>query len=713
MVDPVTFEILRHRFLSVTREGFITLRNVSGSPSVAQSNDCNIALLDKDGDAFTIGHGTQLHALNCAAASKYVKQHFSDNPGTAAGDMFLSNDPYICTPHQTCAVVVAPFFHDDRLVAWTGAGLHLADVGGPTPGQVSLGAQSIWDEAMPMPPVKIVERDSIRTDIEQAFLKPSRTRQQNSLDLRAKISANKVMQAQLREIVQAYGVDTLEDVIRGVIKTTETRLRAILRMIPDGSWSETTYLDYVDRGELSIYECHLVLTKQDETLTFDFSGSSPQAPAVVNATRPGLEGNVLRTIASLFGFTVPACPAGIFRVCRIIAEPGTIVNCEWPAGACKGTTSATVAIYTAVTSCLSQMMTTAEPTREHAITGFRTHMALFDFSGPDQYGQRFAGVFTDCGLAAGAGARRQRDGIDVGAGGEPEVSIPNVESNELRYPIMYLYRRQAVDSGGAGKFRGGVGVELAVKPHGVKSIPDFVLHSHGIQIPNGSGQAGGYPHTCNLITIVRGSGATASLKKGMLPQGLDDFDGRKEVPLSFMHTQLDQDDVFSCTSSGGGGWGDPLERDPRLVMQDLEHGLVTEKNAKNLYGVVVDAAGSLNVERTARTREQFRAGRQAGTFKPSKSEMAAYLTLWQDYARHMSATVCERCSNDDLSKPVISMIPWDQAGPYYGDLDRQGFSLLAWSCPKCKTLLLTKPNVKVPVGLNTPSATRAVRRGEI
>ena len=149
MLDPVTFEILRHRFMTIVREGAIALRNVSGSPTVALSNDCNVALLNETGEAVIVGPTIVSHALGCMYASKYIHQNYSDNPGLSQGDLFLSNDPYICTPHQTCTVVVGPVFHKNQRVGWTGAGIHVADAGGPTPGQVSLGAQSIWEEAPP------------------------------------------------------------------------------------------------------------------------------------------------------------------------------------------------------------------------------------------------------------------------------------------------------------------------------------------------------------------------------------------------------------------------------------------------------------------------------------------------------------------------------------------------------------------------------------
>ncbi|NIO09040.1 MAG: hypothetical protein GTO40_13895, partial [Deltaproteobacteria bacterium] len=425
-------------------------------------------------------------------ASKYIHQNYAENPGLAPGDLFLSNDPYICTPHQTCTVVVGPTYWKDQEVGWTGAGIHVADAGGPTPGQVSLGAQSIWEEAPPLPPVKIVDRGMVRKDIEQDYLKRSRTPAQNAIDLRAKISANNIMQRRFLETIERYGLDTVKEAMQRIIDTTENKLRAILREIPDGSWSDVAYLDYFDRERLQVYVCRMTLTKEGDVLKFDFSGSSEQAPGVINVTQPALEGYVVRAVMAIFGFAISPCPGGVFRVCQVKADPGTFVNCSWPAGVCKGTTAGTYAVFQAVTSCVSQMLSRGNMDR-WAITGLRGHMPLLDFSGQDQYGQRFAGVFTDCSLGMGGGARGTQDGINTGSGSEPEVAIPNVETNELRYPILYLYRREAKDSAGPGKFRGGAGIDVAFKPHGVSSIPHLILHSHGVSCPSTVGLAGGYP----------------------------------------------------------------------------------------------------------------------------------------------------------------------------------------------------------------------------
>ena len=195
--------------------------------------------------------------------------------------MFITNHPYISTPHQTCVVVVAPIHWQEKIIAWAGAGIHVADVGGPVPGQISVGAQSIWEEALPMAPLKIVERGKIRKDIEQEYLLRSRTRIQNSIDLRAKIAANHTVRERLVEMATRYGMEAVQAAMEQALQYSETKLAGILESLPDGSWYHSHTLDYDDQDRSQTFVCRLKMTKQSGKLIFDFHGSSPQAGGVI------------------------------------------------------------------------------------------------------------------------------------------------------------------------------------------------------------------------------------------------------------------------------------------------------------------------------------------------------------------------------------------------------------------------------------------------
>jgi N-methylhydantoinase B len=613
MIDPITFEVLRHRLATIVDEGAAVMRNVSGSPSVAQSNDCNVALLTTAGEGVVIGRTIASHAMSCIQTAKYVLKEYRENPGINPGDMFFTNHPYIGTPHQTCGVMVAPVFAGERIVAWSGAGIHFGDVGGTTPGQVSIGARSIWDEAIPLPPVKIVERGVMRRDIEDDFLTRSRTRVQNAVDLKAMVGAHHAMSRRLESLAQRYGADVVVEALDRVIATAELKLRSILREVPDGQWNCENFIDYYDAGKLKIYACRLTMTKKGDSLVFDFTRSSKQAAAVVNATFAATEGYLLRAMLGMFGFAVTHCPAAIQRVVTIEATPGTIVNCAWPAGVCKGTTSVTQSVWQVATHCLSQMLMGSEKHRDRAVAVSRGNLTILDLMGTDQYGGPFAAVLQECCLAAGSAAGEVSDGIDTGGVTEPEVSIPNVENNEFRYPVLYLHRRQRRDSGGPGKFRGGVGLSMAFTPHDVDEIPNVMIHTHGVSSPSALGLAGGYPAVLNHLAIKRRTNLAQLFARGAMPTELSELQAEKvELPPPFTYTRLRRGDVFECAGGGGGGYGDPLERAVKAVERDVVNGVVSREAAAAHYGVVIGDKAATEARRAALRKVRQETGRAVG-----------------------------------------------------------------------------------------------------
>jgi len=709
MIDPVTFEVLRHRLSTVAEEGAAVLRNVSGSPSVAQSNDCNVALLTADGEGVVIGRTISSHAMSCIQTAKYVLKEYRDNPGFGPDDMFFSNHPYIGTPHQPCGVLVAPVYWEGRLVAWAGAGIHFGDVGGTVPGQVSIGARSIWSEAIPVPPIKLVERGTLRRDLEDEFLTRTRTRVQNAVDLKAMIGANNTIKNRIVELIRRYGRETITEALHQVIDVSEAKLRAILQQIPDGRWTCANYLDYYDENRMKTYTCRLALIKEGNQLLFDFTGSSKQAPAVVNATYAATEGYLLRAMLGLFGFAVSHCPAAIQRVMRIKAELGTIVHCAWPAGVCKGTTSVTQGVWQAATYCLSQMLLGSEKYRARAMAVSRGHLLILDVLGQDQYGLPFVAVLQDCCQAAGSAAGVAANGIDTGGIPEPEVSIPNVEGNEFRYPILYLYRRQEADSGGPGKFRGGVGLSMAFMPHDVPEISDMMLHTHGVTFPSALGLSGGYPGSLNRITIKRETNIQALFQGGTMPRSLSQIRGREELPPPFTHTSLKAGSIVECVGGGGGGYGDPLERAPEAVAGDVVNGLVSEAAARTQYGVVIDSERGVDRDATGREQATIKTQRQSLARNPAHrlqpggetggekrvARINEYLTMAHGPE---GPTICCRCgltlcaASEHYKEylAVRELVGHAGVGTPDGTESVPSFTLKEFYCPRCWTLVETE-----------------------
>jgi N-methylhydantoinase B len=605
-LDPVRFEVLRHRLWSISAEAASTIKNISGSPIATEAHDFNTCIMSSAGDSVVMGPYVASLAIGQGLTVGHILDRYATNPGFYPGDMFLCNDPYSGALHQNDVTVVAPVFHAENLVAWTGATIHQVDVGGSSKGsQAATGAKSIFEEAPVIPPIKIIEKGLLRRDLEEEYLIRSRTRDLNALDLRAKISANLVMAERLLALCDRYGAPTLGQVLARIVEVSESKLRARLSELPDGEWRHTSYIDY----DGAVYAIRVKMRKRDDQLILDFSESSQQAPAVVNCTYSGLLAGVQAAVLAYLCYDIPMCPAGILRPVKIVSKKGTVVDAAWPAGAAKATTAGSFVTTTAVSACLAKMLDASDSHCARLMACWNGASGQQELFGIDQRGQPFGSTMLD-GMAGGGGARYDCDGIDTGGFVRSlGCAIANVETYEFRYPLLYLYRRQESDTGGPGKFRGGAGIGLAMTPHDVEEIPTCVVHGCGIEQPASAGIAGGYPGSTTQFNIRRNTSVGEQLKRGQIPVEFDALDGALEAKLS-EDTFLKRGDVFERVACGGGGFGDPLERDPELVRKDVQQELVSARCAEEIYGVVF-GPGSRDVDyaHTEQRRARIRAER--------------------------------------------------------------------------------------------------------
>ena len=606
-IDPMTFEILKNRLFAINEEAAETIKFVSGSSVANQVYDFNTGLMTAQGDVFAIGTYISIHAIPLKYVVRTILNEYEDNPGIDEDDMFICNDPYEGAVHQSDVVLVAPVFWEGELVAWCGCVIHQVDVGGPKPGQVGLGAGSIYEEAIPMPTVKIVERGRVRRDIEKEYLIRSRARRLVSLDLKAKIAANNTAKERLKELFRTHGRETVLGVMQQVIDYTEGKFRARLRELPNGTWRHRTYMDYA--GE--IYKAFLAMGKDRDRLVFDFAGTSRQAPAVVNCTYAGLEAHTLAAILASLSFDdIPWCPAGVLRAVEIIAEEGTFINARWPAGASKATTAGGMIARLLSAGCLAKMLDASEAHRDRVLALEGGTVGVEDISGLDSRGMPFHGPILD-GMGAGLGARSYKDGVDSGGRSTiPAAAIIDIETAESSYPLLYLYRRQERDSGGAGKYRGGMALSTMYTPHSVERI-NKIQHYYGLS-PESAGISGGYPAAKNCKAHLRDTNIQELFRQGVMPQSQAEISGRLELSPAICETHQAKGDVFaSIPSSGGGGYGDPIDRDPELVLQDVVNGAVSLEAARGMYGVVIDPESmKIDQSRTQDKRASIREERK-------------------------------------------------------------------------------------------------------
>ena len=598
-MDPITFSIIRHRLFRVVEEAVITLKHVSGSAITNEGHDLMVSLYQADGSLLMGGVGFLHHLTSAAEACKAIIRRFASR--IAEGDMFLLNDPYTAALHTSDIYLVSPIHHDGKLVAWSACFVHVSDIGAMNPGGFAPDAQDIFTEGFSSPGIKIIDRGELRQDLWDTILNMVRSPEMVALDLRSMIACNNVARERMLALIDKYGTKTVDEACAALINQSEVKLRERLRELPNGRWQSRQYLEV--KGE--IYKVLLTMTKQDDTLTFDFTGSSPQSKYSVNCSKWASLGGLFAPLFPLLCYDI-VWNEGAIRPIKMVAPEGTIVNCARPAPVSVATVGAIQSVNNAACSTIGKMLAASEKYADEATSVWHAnHFAIVMF-GNNQRGRLAIGILTETFAGAG-GARTFGDGVDMG--GEipnPISRMANVETIEAQFPIRYLFRRKLTDSGGPGKFRGGAGGEMAIVAH---DAPDggihYVLSGKGTRFPQSDGLCGGYPGGVNDYVWVHAPQDGRNTDR--FATTLDAIPGEDE-PISWGVFPLMGDDALYVRWNGGGGIGDPLDRAAEKVLADVTTGHISQEAARDVYGVV-EAAGTVDASATDAQRKELRQAR--------------------------------------------------------------------------------------------------------
>lgn len=706
--DPVTFEVIWHRLLDITEEMGIKYMRTSGSPILVGGYDAATGISLPDGQLVAIGPYITTQGTVLSLIAGAVRERCAANPGVGPGDMFICNDPYLGATHQADVATVAPVFHGDALVAWVGASGHWLDIGGPEPGGFNVNASSVFDEGLRMPPTRLVEAGRVREDLVALIMNQVRD-PLAELDLRGQIVANAAGTERLQALCEQYGVEVVQAVMREAIAHVERRLRARLRELPDGVWREVQFLDH-DGHTPALYRIVCTVTKQGDRLRVDFTGTAPQASGYINCAWGGVRAATLAAMFIMLAWDLP-WNEGVARCLDLVAPPGTVCTAVYPAPVSLATISAIIVAVTAVFGALSRMLLASPRHHQEAMANWGgTSLA------PTITGLNAQGIMTVNGetshFAAGCGARTSRDGVDTGGIiVNTTASIPPIETVEAEYPILYLFRRQLIDSGGPGRYRGGVGAGVAVIPWDAGGPLESGFSGTGAEVPNAYGLAGGLPGAAARYTRHAGTSVPARLAaRAPLPADVPELDGQPHVTyLKHPRAPFPPDMVEYHCWQGGGGYGDPLERDPELVARDVRARLVSVAAAGTIYGVVVtggrvdeaatrDRRRSLRQARLARGRpaaEALEAGAEAADppleAPPGSGRgRLAYGDLLE-FDFEADAIRCLACRRrlgparaDFRLGCLVERAPVTAAGPGRGeDYDAGRIELRLYSCPGC------------------------------
>ncbi len=592
-LSAVHYEVIRSRLLATTEEMRIALQSVSGSPTVTDASDFFTGLFLPDGSFASMGFQVTYQAPVVGHLIRHINKSPQKYP-VRAGDMFLGNDPVVGALHQNDVQMAGPIFVGGKVIAWAGVEAHETDVGGMDFASWSPKARDVRQEGFRVPCIKLVEEGHLREDFLDVILTASRLPSQLGLDIRAFMATINVAQDRITALCKRYGAETVSAVMRRMIDGSETRTRARIRELPDGVYHASDFLEHDGHDNL-LFKIDLKLTKKDDFLSFDFSGSSKQARGFINCTRSGLEGGVAGALLPMLAYDIP-WNDGVLRASEVIAPDGLICTATFPAPVGAATVESIWVVSNVATAALNKMLSCSDAYRARAQAVSDGTMATFNLGGINQFGEPFGLHLMDP-LAGGYAAFASRDGMDAGGPiNAPMPSIADVERNEQVVPLFYLHRRLSPDSGGAGQYRGGRSAEVALTLGGIAEAEALIM-THGAEVPNTVGAFGGWPGG----TVVQ-SMAWGAVENGRPTEGrLEDFGPKPGL------MRMTNRDVFAVTWQGGGGWGDPLDRDPDAVRADLSCGAISADACETIYGVriangMVDEAATLQLRSDLRKR---------------------------------------------------------------------------------------------------------------
>jgi N-methylhydantoinase B len=682
-VDPVTFEIIRHKLYSVMDEAIIALENVSGSPITNEGHDLMASLYKADGGLMVGGVGFLHHLTSAAQAVKHILQTYSDDPGIGEDDVYFLNDSYTAALHPPDVYLISPIHFQGRLTGFAANFVHVTDIGAIDPGGFSPSARDNYQEGFQSKGLKLVEGGRMRRDVLDTFLNMVRDPGMTQLDLKSQLAANHVAKQRMLELYGDYGVDVVETVSEELIRQSEQLVRNRLSELPDGEWRVREYIDMPGANA----KVELTATKEGDTLTYDFTGSSPQVELGVNCSYWATWGGLFAPIFPLLAWDV-TWNEGVTRPIGLIAPEGTIVNCIRPAPISIATVGTIQIVNNLSTLVLSKLFGASERYAHRSTAVWHGSHAHVETHGFTAEGEFFVAPLTDT-FCGAAGARAFADGVDMG-GEIPNIVSrwANAESQELNTPIRYLFRRAVPDSGGPGKYRGGVCHEYAFTPNGANEV-GLVLFGKGTRAPMSLGIFGGYPG-CNVGYTTFRQGNVDEL-----PDRLEELRGSEQFDQFWGTLELHDGDVQYVRFMGGGGYGDPLDREPELVLKDVLAGLVTDRPARDIYGVVV-ATGSVDGDATRARRRELRAERLGRPLEAADERidvprtgkrLAEYLQRTES-----DATQCTWCGTevapagtDWKDHAVLRRLPVEKTGPNRAVAGE--FFLIEAFCPGCATLL--------------------------
>ncbi len=595
--DPVLLEILQTQMQAATEEMAITLARTARSTYVKDAADFATALANTDGKFFAYPASMGVSGfldLDCGVAIRAI-------PDLEPGDVIITNHPYLSgglSTHMPDLQLIKPYFHEGRIICFGWDFIHSADIGGGVPSSISPRFTELFQEGLQIPPIKLVKRGEMNRDFEAIYRANCRVPDLNMGDIKAMLAALTVGERRVADLIARHGAEVFTEAQAATVTYASEKARAVQRRIPDGKYAFWDYMDDDYATSIPI-RIRCEMTVRDGHVHLDFTGSDPQVIAAYNVPTGGIRHPWLTLkLMHLIGSYDPTAPLnyGLFENISVHVPKGTVLNPEFPAAV--GVRHATaIRINDAVVGAIA----TALPGLIPAPSGGTVVPTVIAEQDPET-GSRSVVVIQS--LVGGTGARQGGDGVDGRDSGLANLYNTPLERSEADTGVVIETYGLRPDSGGAGQWRGGTGLEMRVF---IKSAGTAVL-GRGLErfVFRPWGVAGGAPGAvCRVI----------------LNHGLP---GERDLGKLDMYV-AEAGDRVTILTAGGGGFGDPFARAASAVLRDVVAGFVSVEAAGRDYGVVI-RAGAVDTAAT-QERRALRPDRPAFDFGP---ERAAWERVFDD-----------------------------------------------------------------------------------
>ncbi|QEL22242.1 hydantoinase B/oxoprolinase family protein [Bosea sp. F3-2] len=550
-IDPIRLEVIRNALVAASEEMSITIWRTSRSTVVREILDFSTAVFDAQGNNIAQSARIPVHLNSMSDCLRTILDRFIPLEKWQDGDVIVTNDPYSGGQHLPDIQTFRPVFVDGRRIAIVGTLCHHVDVGGGAAGSYYAAATEVFHEGIRIPPLRLVDKGVLNSGVFEMLLHNVRQPDETRGDLNAQIAALGIGERAVARMARKYGTASLTAAMAAILDGSEAMMRAALKALPDG---ESSFVELVDDDGQSEEPIRLAvkITKAGDSIALDFEGSSHQVRGPVNNTPAMTCSAVYYALLAALGGDIPA-NSGCYRPVTVKLPEGSVVNAAFPAPV-AGRMVVNHRIATAVFGALAAIMPERIPAAYYAIS------YVYALQTTNKQGKQQ--VYFDIEVG-GWGGHAGGDGASALSCGLHNNTNAPIEMVEAKYPVTFMKYGLIPDSGGAGRFRGGLGLvrEWRLDAAEGSLSTNFERFRHAPY-----GIRGGEPGSLSRTTVTHPDGSTLSLRSKV-----------SGIPLR-------RGDVVTIETSGGGGYGDPSGRDPERLARDLAEGLVTSERAAALYG---------------------------------------------------------------------------------------------------------------------------------